>query len=73
MAVGRAIDEIARQLGVSVSNFMRTETKLTGNDVQSSMDLYSIQTTNGQVVQARIRAFWETPEGDELFVWMTTL
>jgi hypothetical protein len=73
LAISRAIDEIARQLGVKVDNFMKTETSVVGQDVSSSMDLYSIQTTAGQLVQAQIRAFWETPDGEELFVWMSTL
>jgi len=73
MAISRAIDEIARQMGVKVSNFVRTETHLRGDSVQSGMDLYSIQKKEKKTVNAAIRAFWEDPQNGELYVWMTTV
>ena len=70
LAVTRAIDDISRQMGVEVSNVTKVHTAGTRDSAQTQMDIYSIQTVNGQTVKARIREFWEDPDTNQLYVWM---
>lgn len=70
LAISRALDEIARQMGVKVSNVLSTEASAGKGTASSSMESYSFQTTDGRVVKARIKAFWHDDYRDELFVWM---
>jgi len=69
-AISRALDEIARQMGVKVSNVLSTEASAGGGNASSSMQSYSFQTTDGKVVKAQIKAFWHDSYRNELFVWM---
>ena len=69
-AISRALDEIARQMGVKVSTILSTEASAGEGGASSSMQSYSFQTTDGKTVRARIKAMWHDAYRNELFVWM---
>lgn len=69
-AISRALDEIARQMGVKVSNVVSTQAQAGEGSASSSMQTYSFQTTDGRTVKARIKAMWLDSYRNELFVWM---
>lgn len=70
LAQSRAIDSIARQLGVKVSNIVLTS--MTGNSrsASSNMSTQSKQEVSGNMVKAVIRDTWQDPKNKEFFVWM---
>jgi len=70
VAISRALDEIARQMGVKVSTILSTQASAGEGGASSSMQSYSFQTTDGKTVKARIKAMWHDGYRDELFVWM---
>lgn len=70
MAISRALDEIARQMGVKVSNVLSTQASAGEGGASSSMQTYSFQTTDGRTVKATIKAMWHDSYRNELFVWM---
>lgn len=72
LAISRALDEIARQLGVKVVNSQKTTTTGTSQNATTTLESYSFQTTDGKVVRATIQAFWEDKPNEELYVWMLT-
>ncbi len=70
LAISRALDEIARQMGTKVSTVLKTSTSSTATSSSQTMDTYSFQTTDGQTVKATIQKFWADPASDDLYVWM---
>lgn len=71
-AVSRAIDEIARQLGVRVDSILSDQQKsVDGGSLKGQTAIYSFQTTTGEVISARLRALYIDPASRELFAWMT--
>ncbi len=70
LAIQRAIDDIARQLGVEVKNFTKSTTVGNQDSVRTGLESYSIQMVDGTTVKATIRELWEDPVTDELYVWM---
>ena len=70
LAVSRAIDELARQMAVKVASFTTVQGEGGRDNMQTTMEVYSIQTVSGQTVRATIEEFWHDPKTDELFVWM---
>lgn len=71
LAIKRAIDEIALQLGVKVNNVALVGTK-SGAGGGSSVESYSFQTVEGSVVKAVIKETWKDPKTEEIYVWMVT-
>lgn len=72
LAISRALDEIARQMGVKVVSSQKISTTGTSQNATTSLESYSFQTTDGKVVRATIQAFWEDKPNEELYVWMLT-
>jgi hypothetical protein len=71
-AIARALDEIARQLGVEVASVLEDRTQASERGgLQSSTAIYSVQTTRGEVVRARLREIWVHPQTNEVYAWMT--
>jgi hypothetical protein len=70
LAIKRAIDEIALQLGVKVNNVALVGTKANSGGGGTSVESYSFQTVEGKVVKAVIKETWKDPKTSELFVWM---
>jgi len=70
LAISRALDEIAKQMGVEVSTIQKISTVGTSQNANTNLESYSFQTTNGKVVTAKIQSFWEDKTTDELYVWM---
>lgn len=66
LAISRAVDELAIQMGVSVQNVVETTQKQTSSTYQS----YSIQSTTGEVFQAILMDIWIDEGTKELFAWM---
>jgi hypothetical protein len=72
LAIKRAIDEIAMQLGVKVNNVALVGTKSGAGGGGGSVESYSFQTVEGQVVKAIIKETWKDPKTEEIYVWMVT-
>lgn len=72
LAIKRAIDEIAMQLGVKVNNVALVGTKSGAGGGGGSVESYSFQTVEGQVVKAVIKETWKDPKTEEIYVWMVT-
>jgi hypothetical protein len=70
LAISRALDEIARQMGVEVNNIQKISTTGTSQDTTTTLESYSFQTTNGKIVTAKVQSFWEDTTTDELYVWL---
>ncbi|WP_022850128.1 hypothetical protein [Limisalsivibrio acetivorans] len=70
LAISRAVESIASQMGVEVSGFVKTETTLENGTASSNMQSYTLQTVTGKNVKAVIKEFWEDPYSKELYVWM---
>ena len=72
LAISRAVDEIARQLGVKVSSVLKISTTNSSAGSNTAMESYSIHTVDGRSVTATISGIWVDPATDELYIWMTT-
>lgn len=72
LAIKRAIDEIALQLGVKVNNVALIGTKASAAGASTTVESYSFQTVDGNVVKAVIRETWSDPQTDEIYIWMVT-
>jgi hypothetical protein len=70
LTVQRAIDDIARQMGVRVSSISQTRTSGSSEGATTQMDTYSIHTVTGETIKAKINEFWLDNQTDELYVWM---
>lgn len=70
LAVSRAIEGIARQKNVKVN--VEVESFMTGTSQSAStaMNVYSVQTTEGATVKAKIEKVWVNPKTEEMFVLM---
>ncbi len=69
-AISQAIDEIARQKGVKVSNTLERIQKVVGGASSSAMRNYSIQSVDGQTVKAVIKDFWQDPYDKRIYILM---
>ena len=72
LAIKRAVDEIAAQLGVTVNNVALVSTKGTSSGASTSVESYSLQSVDGKVVSAVIKGTWKDPKTSELYIWMVT-
>lgn len=72
LAISRAVDEIASQMGVKVQNVLTTSTTASQDHSASRQQSYSIHTVDGQTIQAEIREIWHDSETNQLYVWMVT-
>lgn len=70
LAIARARDELARRLGVRVSNQMSTELRVAGQNAVSSSQSVSTQSVSGTEVSASLRAKWRDPSSGMLWVWL---
>ena len=70
LAISRALDEIAKQLGTTVTTMQNINTEGTKDNIKSEITSYSFQTTDGKVVKAIIKNIWYDNISDELYVWM---
>ncbi|MDH3975494.1 MAG: hypothetical protein OEV42_14550 [Deltaproteobacteria bacterium] len=70
LAISRGIDEIARQLGVTVETKLETYMTGTSESVSTGLSSYSVQTSNGRTVEAEIEKAWINEETEEFFVLM---
>lgn len=70
LAVSRAIDGIARQKNVTVDVEVESLMKGTSSGASTSLSSYSVQTTTGQKVSAKITDVWMNSYSNEIFVRM---
>ena len=71
-AIARAIDEIARQMNVRVNTTVEHFLRGSSSGVSSGLSSYSIQTTTGQVIRAKIEDIYLDPKTEELYILMCT-
>ena len=73
LAMQRAQEEIARQMGVKVQSFSSLKSVSdTSSGTSTSGETSSFFTVDGIEVRARIEAIWEDPYTQELYIWMVT-
>ena len=72
LAISRALDEIASQLGTTVSNQTIRRENINNGTKNSTMQIYSFQTTNGKIVKAKIEHTCYDSRSGELYIWMVT-
>jgi hypothetical protein len=70
LAISRALDEIARQMNVKVSTVVKTSSSTTKNSASNSIDTFSVQTSDGQIIKARINKIWQDHYSEEMYIWM---
>lgn len=70
LAISRAIEEIARQKKVEVSNVLSVSSKGSSDSMSSNMSYYSVHTIDGSVINAVIVDMWIHPKTDELYIYM---
>lgn len=70
LALSRAIEGIARQKNVKVNVEVESLMSGTSQGASTSMNVYSVQTTEGAVVKAKIEKIWINPENSEIFILM---
>lgn len=70
LAISRAIDEIARQMGVTVSSVLKVDSEASGVGSDSVVSSYSVQTVSGRTISAFIADSWTDPSTGELYVYM---
>lgn len=70
LATQRALEEIARQMGVKVDSYssLKSVSDNTGSAVSGESS--SFFTVDGREVKAKIEEMWEDPYTNELYVWM---
>ncbi|MGE4317900.1 MAG: hypothetical protein AB7E96_03250 [Deferribacterales bacterium] len=70
LAAQRALEEIAKQMGVKVSSFSTIRSESDNNGSSVSGQSSSFFTVDGTEVKAKIVEMWEDPYTHELYVWM---
>jgi hypothetical protein len=70
LAIARARDELARRMGVRVSNVMSSELTVAGQTAVSSAQSQSTQQVTGAEVTAAVRAKWLDRSSGLLWVWL---
>lgn len=70
LAVGRALEGIARQKNVKISTKLEHMMSGSSNTNFSKMRSFSLQTTSGETVNASIEDIWLDPDTSELFILM---
>lgn len=72
LAAQRALEEIARQMGVKVVTYSSLKSSFDNNSSSVSGDTSSFFTSDGKEVKARIEEMWEDPYTHELYIWMVS-
>ncbi len=74
LATNRAIEDIARQKGISVTQVQEITQSATRSGTSSTnIDTYSIYTVEGTVVSAIVREVWLDPDSGRIIVWATEI
>ncbi|MDR0453388.1 MAG: hypothetical protein LBH05_01100 [Deferribacteraceae bacterium] len=71
LAIDRALDDIARQKGVSVKQIQEITQQDTQTSSSVNINTYSIHAVDGTVVSAVIREIWQEPGTGKIVVWIT--
>lgn len=72
LAIQRALDEIAKQMGVKVNSYSSVRSQADNSGSSVSGESSSFFTVEGKEVKAKIVEMWEDPYTNELYVWMLT-
>jgi hypothetical protein len=70
VAISRAIDEIARQQGVTVNTELASLMSGSQNGATSRLSTYSVQTSTGKTVEAKIIDTYMDEKSDDFYVLM---
>jgi hypothetical protein len=70
LATQRALEEIAKQMGVKVQSFSTLKSMSDSSGSSISGESSSFFTVDGKEVKATIKAMWEDSYTQELYVWM---
>lgn len=71
VAISRAIDMIASQMGVTVNTQMTTSKSIKNRRMMNSgLNTISFHTVDGVKVNGQIKATWRDYKNDKVYVWM---
>jgi maltose-binding protein MalE len=70
LAIRRAIDELAKQMGVKVQNAAGMFSSGTSDSAVTHKEEYSLHTVDGVTVRAVVKELWLDSKTGELYVWM---
>ncbi len=70
LAISRALDELAQQSGVQVESTIKRNEKREGMRTNSSAEIYTIQNSSNETIQAHIQEVWTHPRTKEIYVWL---
>ncbi|MDR2883936.1 MAG: hypothetical protein LBV09_02375 [Deferribacteraceae bacterium] len=72
LATSRAIEDIARQKGLTVSSSQAVSHSAASDGTASvNIESYSVHTVEGMTISARVRQVWQDPSTDRIIVWAT--
>ncbi len=72
VAIARGIDEIARQIHVSVDSKLEHYMSSSNGTTSSTLSTFSVQTTSGVSISAKIIDAWLSHTSNEFYVLMCT-
>ena len=70
LAISRALDEIAKQLGTKVTTIQKIDMNGNSSSINSNIETYSFQTAEGKVVKSAIESIWYDEKNDEIYILM---
>ncbi len=70
LAISRALDELAQQSGVQVESTIKRNERREGIQTSSSAEIYTVQNSSNETIQAHIQEVWTHPVTKEIYVWL---
>ncbi len=70
LAISRALDELSQQSGVQVHSTIKRSERRNGMHTNSSAEIYTIQNSSNETIQAHIQEVWTHPLTKEVYVWL---
>lgn len=70
LAISRALDELSQQSGVQVQSTIKRNEKRDGLYTNSSAEIYTVQNSANETIQAHIEAIWIHPKTKEIYIWL---
>jgi len=70
LAISRALDELSQQSGVEIHSTIKRSEKRDGIHTNSSAEIYTLQNSSNETIQAHIQEVWTNPRTKEIYVWL---
>jgi len=70
LAISRGLDELAQQSGVNINSKISTLQQRDGQDTRSKAQIYTVQNSANETINAHIEAIWTDPRTKEIYIWL---